>query len=186
MFRLSVAQYHQMIDSGTLTADDPVELVEGILLYKMPRKPLHSGTVEVLGDLIRPMLPPGYRYRSEQPVALDDGEPEPHGAVVSQTRAQGLLAHPSASQIALVIEVSDSTLDRDRGSKLRSYARAGIGCYWIVNLIDRQIEVYTQPDTAANPPTYAARDILKPGGLVPICIGDREVGRVPVEQIIPV
>jgi Uma2 family endonuclease len=185
IFRLSVDQYHELIDSGKLTEDDPVELIEGMLVFKMPKNPPHAAITGIISDLLAGLLGTRWHYRNQEPITLLDGEPEPDGAVVTGTRGEYLERHPGPNDLALVIEVADSTLERDRGIKLRSYARAGIGCYWIVNLIDRQIEVYTQPDAAANPPRYANCEIFKTGDWVPVLVKGQELSRLSVEQILP-
>jgi Uma2 family endonuclease len=77
--------------------------------------------------------------------------------------------------------VSDTTLARDRGEKLVAYAKGGIPVYWIVNLVDRRVEVYTDPGPAG----YAARVDFLPGQDVPVVIGGVEVGRIAVSDILP-
>ena len=169
VFRLTVGQYHELIDAGILTTEDPVELLEGVLVYHMSQDPLHAGTVEAVEDVIRPALPAGWRYRSEKPITLADGEPEPDGVIARGARSDSFLAHPTAADVALVIEVSNSTLGPDRTVKLRGYARAGIPVYWIVNLIDRQVEVYADPDPAALPePAYRTRTVYAGDAAVPV------------------
>jgi Uma2 family endonuclease len=109
----------------------------------------------------------------------------PDGAVATGTNDDNFRFHPLGKDVALVIEVADTTLNRDRGIKLRSYARAGIVCYWIVNLNDRQIEVYTDPDSAAEVPTYRKPQIFKPGDSVPLEIGGRIVANIAFDEILP-
>lgn len=184
LFRLTVEDYHDLIDRGRLTADDPVELVEGVLVYRMPIKPPHAATVDAVADAVAPVLPAGWRYRSEKPVTLDDGEPQPDGAVTSLSRADLFVRHPGPADLALVIEVADTTLDRDRGMKLRSYARAGIPAYWIVNLVGRQVEVYADP-TDDPEPDYRRRDVYAVGEAVPWSVGGVAMAAVPVEAMLP-
>ena len=160
LFRLTVDQYHELMDAGILMSGDPVELLEGVLVQKMTINPPHTGTVRRCRNQLEPTLPDGWRYRSEQPIMLSDGEPEPDGVIARGTPADDDRFHPPARDVALVIEVADATLTRDRTLKLRGYARAGIPVYWIINLTDRQIEVYTGPDqTAAPEPTYRHRAV---------------------------
>jgi len=183
VFRLTVSQYHEMIRAGTLTTDDPVELIEGLLVYHMSQDPTHVGSVEAAEDLIRPLLPTGWRYRTEKPITLGDGEPEPDGAIARGSRSDSFRAHPTAADLALVIEVSNTTLDVDRGPKLRSYARAGIPVYWIINLIDRQVEVHSDPDpTAAPEPTYRRRDVYAGDAPVPVPVAGTTV---PAAALLP-
>jgi Uma2 family endonuclease len=185
VFRLSVDQYHELIRAGQLTEDDPVELLEGILVFKMPKNTPHTTVCRLGRRAIEPLLPAGYFYDSEQPITLAVGEPEPDGAVVRGRIEDYARAHPGPGDVALVIEVADTSLERDRGIKLRSYARAGIPLYWIVNLTDRQVEVYAQPDSAAEPPTYRGRDIFKEDGCIGLSIGGMSLGDIAVHDLLP-
>ena len=164
VFRLSVAQYHAMIDGGVLTDDDPVELLEGILVFKMPKKPRHRLVVRLLTTLLDARLPAGWHFQAQEPVTLEDGEPEPDGAIVRGEPGEYAERHPRPADVAVVIEVADTTLERDRGIKLRSYARAGIPIYWIVDLVSGTVERHADPDSAAVSPTYRRRPNLHANG----------------------
>jgi len=83
------------------------------------------------------------------------------------------------------VEVAESTLAQDRGLKKSIYAEAGIPVYWIVNLVDRQIEVFTQPTGPTEQPTYANCEIIPADGEVPVIIDGREVARLKVADILP-
>ena len=83
----------------------------------------------------------------------------------------------------LVIEVSASSLSRDRGDKARIYARAGIPVYWVVNVVDKQIEVFTQPSGPAEAPAYASRDVYAGGTTVPVVLDGTAVGTVAVSDV---
>jgi Uma2 family endonuclease len=146
IWRLSVEQYHQMIQLGILTDDDPVELLEGWLVYKMPKNPPHRIATKLTRDALDQILPSGWYVDTQEPITLIDSEPEPDIVIVRGATQDYVDRHPTAQDIALVIEVADSTLERDRTSKKRLYARAGIPIYWIINLVDRSIEVYAQPE----------------------------------------
>ena len=149
-YQLTVEQYHQLIEAEVLVGGDPVELVEGVLLYKMTQKPRHPVCLWHLQHQLEPLVPRGFFYSQERAITLDDGEPEPDGAVFRGSVNDYVDRHPGPADVELVIEVADTSLRRDRGTKLRSYARAGIACYWIVNLIDRCVEVHHDPQPADN------------------------------------
>ena len=175
-----------MMRAGLFTENDPIELLEGLLIWKARKSPAHTGAVLSLENRIEPALPAGLRYRAEQPIILPDGEPEPDGVVAVGTRADDHRFQPPAADVVLVIEVADATLDRDRGIKLRSYARAGIPAYWLVNLIDRQIEVYADPDPSATPhPTYGRRVVYAGTDAVPLSIGGVALPPVAVAAVLP-
>src|SRR5438552_16305840 len=160
VYRLTVDQYHAMIDAGVLTEDDSVELLEGVLVFKMPKNPPHTYSTQSAMRCFQGILPEPWLYRVQEPVTLTDGEPEPDGAIVRGALRDYLERHPGPADTALIIDVADSTLSQDRGIKLRSYARAGIPTYWIINLVERCIEVYTRPNAAVAEPTYDHRHVF--------------------------
>ena len=184
IFRLTVDQYHELIRSGKLTDDDPVELLEGILVFKMPKKTPHATATRMARRAIEPLLPQGWFYDSQEPMTLGDGEPEPDGVVVRGQIEDYAAAHPGPRDVAVVIEVADTSLERDRGIKLRSYARAGIAVYLIINLVERQIELFTEPDSAAQPqPTYRQRQVIRTG-VVSLNLPGVEVKHVSVNELL--
>src|SRR5436190_21621112 len=103
VFRLSVEQYHTMIDAGVLTDDDPVELLEGILVFKMPKKPKHSLVVRLLTSAIDRALPTNFHFQAQEPITLMDGEPEPDGVIVRGQPRDYAERHPGPADVALVI-----------------------------------------------------------------------------------
>jgi Uma2 family endonuclease len=178
---MTVDQYERLVQSGLLD-DHQIELIDGLLVRKVGENPPHSWTVEALREEIAGRLPPGWSSRQEQPAAIPDlNEPEPDVAVVRGTKNDYARRHPRPSDLALVIEVADSTLEKDRGPKLVAYGRGGIPAYWIVNLIDRQLEVHANPD----PSGYRHRQVLATGDEAPLLIDGKEIGRIPVDAILP-
>jgi Uma2 family endonuclease len=163
LFRMTVEQYHAMIRAGVLGTEDRVELLEGILVRKMSKNPPHRAVVSALVTLMVRALPAGWHYQVQDPITLSDGEPEPDGAVVRGGPKDYPGGHPTPRDVALVIEVADDSLPIDRGTKLRSYARAGIREYWLVNLIDMAVEVYTRPGKKRGVPGYAGPVVKKRG-----------------------
>jgi Uma2 family endonuclease len=173
IWRISVERYHDMIAKGNLTDEDPVELLEGWLVYKMPRNAEHIHATETLRDLLPGLIGPNYCMNSQEPITLADSEPEPDGAILRGARGDFRRRKPNLSDVALVIEVADTTLRRDRSTKKRIYARAAIPVYWIVNLPDRQIEVFTDPVPQAAPlgePDYRGTAIFGITDQVPIIL----------------
>jgi Uma2 family endonuclease len=184
-FRLTVEEYHNMIHNGILTTEDRVELLDGYLVNKMPQNNPHSSTVDRLTeDLIR-LIPPGWRSRIQLPIRLANSEPEPDAAIVRGDRRTFDHRRPLASDFGIVIEVADSSLALDRREKSRLYAEAGISIYWIINLVDWQIEVYTDPQPTAAPPSYATRTDYRPGQSVPLVLEGVTVGTIPVADLLP-
>jgi hypothetical protein len=183
--KFTVDEYHRMIQAGILTEDDPVELLEGWIIPKMPRNPPHDGTLELCEDAIRPLLPPGWKVRGQSATTTADSEPEPDLIVAAGSGRSHLTRHPEPHEIAVVIEVADTPLAHDRRDKGRAYARAGLVCYWIVNLPDRQVEVYTDPTGPDVNPAYRQRQDYWVNDAVPLVINGQEVARVPVSQLLP-
>ncbi|MEZ2225777.1 MULTISPECIES: Uma2 family endonuclease [unclassified Microcoleus] len=185
ILRLSIEQYHAMIQSGILTDDDSVELLEGWLVFKMPKNPPHRVTTRLVRTALENILPPGWYVDSQEPITLFNSEPEPDIVVVRGDTRQYLDRHPGAEDIALIIEVSDTTLQRDRTIKKRIYARAGIAIYWIVNLVEEQVEVYSQPSAEVEPPDYSQRLDFGRSAVVPIMIAGIEIGAIAVNSLLP-
>jgi len=185
-YTFTLDQYHRMIDAKIITEEDRVEFIEGVLVPKMTRKPPHDSCLDRLEDALRALLPARWRVRSQKAITLTDGEPEPDVAVVLGPASRYDDHHPGPAEIALVAEVADSSLDLDRGRKLRTYARHGIAVYWVVNLIDRQVEVYTDPETPRRgKPHYRTRTDYGPDQQVPVVIAGEAVGAVAVGSILP-
>ncbi|HET6880034.1 MAG TPA: Uma2 family endonuclease [Pirellulales bacterium] len=154
--RFSVASYQRMVASGALTSDDRVELLENYVVLKMPHNPPHDSTIQrMLRPLLR-ALPTGWDLRVQSAITLSDSEPEPDFAIVRGSSADYEGRHPFAADVGLVIEVADTSLARDRHDKGRIYANANLPSYWVVNLVDRQIEVYSEPSGADAAAGYGA------------------------------
>lgn len=183
--RFTVAEYHKLIDLGILTEDDNLELLEGYLVHKMTRKPPHDGTLDLIRETLRPLLPAGWMLRIQAAITLSDSEPEPDGAIVRGNARSYLARHPGPADVGLVAEVADSTLSADRIDKCRIYARAGIACYWIVNLNDRQIEVYTAPSGPTPSPGYGQRVDYRVGDQVPLVLDGATAAAIPVQDLLP-
>lgn len=183
--KLTVDTYHRMIETGLLTEDDAVELLEGWIVPKMPRNPRHDGTVQRANRTLGRLLPAGWEVRIQSAITTGDSEPEPDLAVAREDPQSYLSRHPGADDLALVVEVADSSLDHDRNDKGRAYARAAISCYWILNLVDRQIEVYTNPTGNVASPNYGQQDIYDIHAAVPFIVDGQERGPVPVRDLLP-
>jgi Uma2 family endonuclease len=150
LWRFSVAQYHTMLHVGILEEGDRLELLEGILVAKMTKNPPHRISTKLIREALENITPDTWYVDSQEPITLVDSEPEPDVVIIRGKTTDYRDRHPVAADVVLVIEVADSTLERDRTSKQRIYARAGIAIYWILNLRDRQLEVYTEPLAATS------------------------------------
>ena len=183
--KTSVEHYQKMIEAGLLTPEDKAELLENYVVIRMPRSPLHDGTIELVPAALFPELPAGWSLRILQTVVLSDSQPEPDFGVVRGGARSYMDRHPGPADVGLLIEVADSSLLRDQRDKGRIYARGGIPCYWIVNLVDRQVEVYTQPSGPPVPPSYASVQTYQSGDRVLVVLDAVTVATVAVADLLP-
>lgn len=183
--RFTVAEYHKMIEIGVLTEDDRLELLEGYLVEKMPHDPIHDGTLQRVNRRLLRAVPAGWEVRIQMAITLPPSEPEPDVALVREEAGGYMKRHPGPSDFGLVVEVSNTSLDSDREDKLPIYARAGLPVYWIVNVVDGQIEVHEQPSGLSTDPAYKVRTIYKPGDMVPLVLDGNTVGAIPVVELLP-
>jgi Uma2 family endonuclease len=184
LHRFTVKQYHEMIRLGVLTENDRVELIEGWVIDKMPQHPAHAGATSVLQRELTARVPAGWVVRVQFPVTLGDSEPEPDLAVVRGPEERYFAAHPTIEDIALVVEVADSSLDQDRTHKLGVYAAARVPIYWVVNLLEFTVECYTEPRGSARP-NYAVRQVYGVEFGVPLNIMGKRRRGIPVARLFP-
>ena len=158
--RWTRAEYERFVEMGAFTRDDRIELLEGVLVEKMPQNPPHSFGVLNLEEALKQIFTQGYIVRTQMPLALGaDSEPEPDIAVVTGSLRDYLQAHPTTA--ALVVEIADSSAWIDRKAKSRLYARAGIPEYVILNLPKRRLEVRRNPGaTAENADEFDYADVV--------------------------
>jgi Uma2 family endonuclease len=146
--RFSLEQYEHMVEAGAFEGEfrKRLELIRGEIVEMTPIGTGHSNCVTLVTDWSYEVAPRDQiMVRSQNPIRLPINDSEPEPDVVWVHRKNYSKTHPGPEDILLVIEVAESSLDGDRGNKLATYAEAGIADYWIVNLIDEQIEVYRKP-----------------------------------------
>ena len=142
--RWTRVEYDRLIDAGVFQPREPIELLGGLLVVAEPQGDAHFTAIRLADDALRAIFGPGWEVRAQGPIALDaESEPEPDVAVVPGTARDYRAGHPTHA--VLVVEVAESSLRRDREDKGSLYARAGIADYWIVNLVDRVLEVFREP-----------------------------------------
>ena len=181
----SRADYHAMHDAGILMEGERVELLDGYMVEKPMRNPPHDGSITRITNRLPRRLPSGWVTRVQSAVTFWQSEPEPDGAVVRGDDTSYDTRHPGPADFGIIIEVSDSSLIFDRRVKGSMYARFGVLVYWILNVIDRQVEVYADPDPAANPPAYRTRADYAMTDAVPVVLDGTAVATVPVADLIP-
>lgn len=185
LHRFSVEQYLEMVRAGIITDEDKVELLEGVIVAKMGRNPPHVTVAKLVFAALSRVLPDGWHAAKEDPFQSTDSVPEPDCAILRGAIRDYGNKTPASSDIGLVVEVSNTSLSRDRGRKRRAYARAGLPFYWLVNLRASRLELYSDPTGPADKPTYHNVRILGPDDEVPVVLDGREVGRIAVRDILP-
>jgi Uma2 family endonuclease len=165
--RWTRAEYARLIEAGVFRPGEPIELIGGALMVSEPQGTAHYTAIGLLEEAFRAALGPGWVIRSQGPIALaDDSEPEPDIAVIRGAWRDYRHEHPARP--ALIVEVADSSLALDRAHKGSLYARAAVADYWILNLVDRVLEINREPVADSRAPfgwRYASRRILLPGAL---------------------
>jgi Uma2 family endonuclease len=182
LYRLTLEQYEAMVASGVFRGRERFHLINGYLVAKMTQNDPHATADELCGDALDRIVPAGWHVRAAKPIRIPSqaSKPEPDRCVVRGSIRDYARRSPEPADIALVAEIADSSLSEDRKRALL-YARAGIPVYWIVNLIDRQVEVYTDP----NPAGYQARQDDHDGDSVTVTIGGCQPETIAVNDLLP-
>jgi Uma2 family endonuclease len=158
-------EYHRAAELGLFGPDERLELLDGEILEKMTVNPPHAFAVGRVFKLAAAAFGAGFHARQQQPLVLNDrSEPEPDVVVVVGEDGDYATDHPTARHTRLVVEVADTTLPHDRTRKLPAYARAGIVEYWILNLVERQLEVHRTPSRSRyrDVQVYAEHESISP------------------------
>jgi Uma2 family endonuclease len=144
-------EYHRIAELGLFAPEERLELLNGEILKKVsPQSYGHAQCVRLTAEVLRALFAVGYHVSEEKPIVLTDAsEPEPDVVLVRGALRQAS-GHPTPATAALVVEVSESTLEFDRAEKAAAYARSGIAEYWIVNLRARCLEVHRDPGPIEN------------------------------------
>ena len=144
LHRWTRQEYDRLIDRGFLDEDDPIELLDGLLLVKESQHSPHRTAVLLVAKAVERAFGDGWFVQTQSPIVVGDrSEPEPDVCVIAGSRRDYVDAHPTRP--ALVVEVAQSGRRIARGRKALVYARGRIADYWIVNLVDRVLEVHRQP-----------------------------------------
>jgi Uma2 family endonuclease len=185
LHRFGVDAYHRMFEVGILTEDDDVELLNGWIVHKMPRNPPHDTALMLILEALRAILSSDWVIRGQSAVTASESEPEPDVAVVRGPIRRYADHHPRPDETALVIEVADSSLEPGRNEKGPIYARDSVPVYWIVNIPDSRIEVYTDPTGPTVEPRYRQHRDYQPTDALPVVLDGREIGTITVGDVLP-
>lgn len=176
-FRWSVDEYRKLIDLGVLTEHHNVELIRGEIVLTMPKGDLHAWCLKVLIRLFGARVGDQAILSVQDPLYLTDSAPEPDVVLLAFRADMYRLGGPRAADALLVIEVADSSLAYDREVKGPLYAANGVAEYWILNVVDRCLEVHRQPQpdgTYADVRTLRAGDSISLAQLpaIAVAVGD--------------
>lgn len=183
--RWSRREYEQLVEQGFFRCDERLELLDGLLLVKEPQSSSHMTALRLAEDALRIAFGAGWDVRAQSPVALDRrSEPEPDVSVVRGSPRDYRDAHPRSP--VLVVEVALASLRLDRTRKCRAYARAGVPEYWIVNLVDRVLEVHREPALIESPRRrWGYRSIQPLGPDASVSPLAAPVARIAVADLLP-
>jgi Uma2 family endonuclease len=171
-------EYDRLIECGAFGPEDRIELLGGLLIVREPQGGPHAMGIRMVEEALRRVFMHGWDVRGQLPVALDDeSEPEPDVSVVRGSFRDYPHDHPARA--ALVVEIAESSLGVDRGEKASLYARAGLADYWILNLPERALEVYRDPEPDPAAPLgwrYRSVTVLGPGAsIAPLALPGRRI-----------
>ena len=143
---ITVQEYHQMAEAGILDSDERVELIDGYILKMAAKGTAHASAVTRTEQLLRQLLGDRVLLRFQDPIRLNNySEPEPDIAVVQIDPLDYADHHPTPSEVYLVIEVADSSFQKDCGLKATAYARSHLSDYWVLDVTERKLHVFRSP-----------------------------------------
>lgn len=177
--QFSVADYHQMIESDILTADDRVELLEGWIVKRLPYKPPRASSLSRTMRRLGRILPDNWSMHVQGPITLSDSEPEPDITLSRGEEEVYDTRHPEPADIGVLIEVGDSSVLDDRRYKGELYAKEKIAEFWLINLVDRKIEVCTKPRGGR----YHKKIEYADKETVPLVLDGERVAHIPVSEL---
>ncbi len=163
--RFSRQEYHRLSELGFFSPEERVELIRGEIVKMAAKKTPHSVCSTSLIELLIIGLQGRAIVRSQEPIVLsNDSEPEPDVTILRDRQDKYLSTHPHPKDVLLLVEISETTLSYDRETKLQLYAEHGISDYWIFNLVDRCLKLYSDPLPEVK--NYRSRQVFFPGETV--------------------
>lgn len=155
---ISAREYYKMAEVGILKPEDDIELINGEIIKMSPIGSKHPAYIDLLDELLKDLLGKKVQVRVQSSVRLDDySEPEPDLMILKRRKDFYINRIPTPKDVYLIIEVANSTLEKDRKIKAPLFAKAGIPEYWILNIPDKQLECYSSPKSGK----YQKETIIK-------------------------
>lgn len=183
--RFTVAEYMKLVEIGMFDEGNRVELLDGWIVEIEPMNPPHSAIPSNCVAYLVRILPDGSACRRQSSTRTADSRPEPDVAVVRGRQFDYLTRDPTPDDTPLLIEVDDSPLMRDRGTKMTVYGRAGYAVYWILNVLEGVLEVDTEPTSPADEPGYRQSRTYTLDESVPLVLDGVQVASIPVRELLP-
>jgi Uma2 family endonuclease len=184
LYRMSLEQYESLIATGFFAKHDDVHLINGYVVNRMAESPEHGAVCDVIRRTMEVILlaVAGWHARGQNGLKIPSqvSIPRPDLAIVRGDWRDYLNRYPESRDTALVAEVSVSSLDEDR-AMADIYAAGGVPVYWIVNVDDGQVEVYSDP----GPSGYRSHEVLAAGHVLSVVIDGVEIGEIAVSDILP-
>lgn len=144
--RITVSDYHRMVEVGILAPDERIELIHGELIEMSPSGPLHNSIITRMHRFLQKKLGDRILIFAQSPISISThSEPEPDLAIVQWQADFYAAKHPEPKDIHWLVEVSDTSLTKDEVVKAPLYASAGIPVLWMVNIPSHQLEVFVRP-----------------------------------------
>jgi Uma2 family endonuclease len=154
----TVNEYHQLIDKGIFHPEERVELIAGQIIQMSAKGTAHTSATRRASNILRNLLGDRASVYTQDPIQLNDlSEPEPNVSVVRFDPLDYSTHYPRAAEVYLIIEVADSSLTYDTEVKAQLYAASGIADYWVLDVNDRRLIVFREPD----PQGYRSQVILE-------------------------
>jgi Putative restriction endonuclease len=186
------ADAEKLVRDGIIPEDTSTELLDGLIVLTdrsaQGEDPImigkaHRVCVEKLSDLRTRINSASRHVETQQPLVCNETQvPQPDFMVLRGT-LDDYTDLPTAADAFCVIEVADSSYERDSGEKLIGYAKAGVAQYIIFNLRTREAEVYTQPDVAAG--TYPPPVRVNENDVLKLRVGEKDWFEVSLAEVLP-
>jgi hypothetical protein len=177
--QFTVAEYDQMVQAGVFTTNSRVELLEGWIVNKMSQNPPHRGTVSRVNRWLGRVLPMAWTLNCQCPITLSESEPEPDITIAHGEESVYDGRHPNPKDIRVLMEVGDSTVMSDRRYKGELYAKEKIAEFWLIDLVERKIEVHTKPRGGK----YQKKIVYAENENVPLILDGVKIADIPVTEL---
>src|SRR5262245_55542686 len=178
--QLTVDEYHRMLQANMVPDPENAELLDGWIVKQPARTPAHDACVSLASGCLDRVVPGNLVLRVRSAITLSSSEPQPDLAIVDGPATRYTGGHPRPGDVGLVIEVAEKSLVNDRDSKGRIYARAGLPMYWVINIVENIVEVYSRP----GPGGYQHRQNYGRGDMVPLVLGGQEIAKVSAADLL--